>query len=95
MKANKEDLIIEVFKEKGVYKGKIKWSKDNSKPVGYLILDQLVYNSEDHVWEDGTLYDPKSGRKYDASVSLQTDGTIEVTGQVLFFKSSRTFKRVK
>jgi len=44
IKANKEDLIIEVFKADGVYKGKINWSKDNSKPVGFIMLDKLKYN---------------------------------------------------
>jgi uncharacterized protein (DUF2147 family) len=95
LKANKEDLIIEVFKEKGEYKGKINWSKDNSKPVGFIMLDKLKYNQKGKRWEDGVIHDPGSGRTYDASVTMQPDGTIEVTGKMLFFKSKRIFKRVK
>ena len=95
LKANKEDLIIEIFKDKGVYKGKINWSKDNSKPAGFIMLDQLTYNQRSHKWEGGKVHDPKSGRTYAADVLLKPDGTIEVTGKVLFFSSSRIFRRVK
>ena len=41
LKANKEDLIIEVFKQKAEYKGKVSWSKDDKKPVGFVILENL------------------------------------------------------
>src|SRR5688572_3910323 len=95
LKANKEDLIIEVFKEKGEYKGKINWSKDNGKPVGFIMLEKLKYNQKDNMWEDGVIHDPNSGRTYDASVTMKPDGTIEVTGKMFFFKSKRIFRRVK
>ena len=95
LKANKEDLIIEVFKEQGTYKGRINWSKDNSKPVGFIMLDKLTYNQNERLWEGGEIHDPKSGRTYNAGITLQPDGTIEITGKLLFFKSTRLFKRVK
>jgi uncharacterized protein (DUF2147 family) len=95
LKANKEDLIIEVYKTKGEYNGKINWSKDTEKPVGFLMLENLRYNQKEKIWEDGKIHDPKSGRSYDATVVMQPDGTIEVSGKVLFFKSKRVFKRVK
>ena len=48
LKIPKEDLIIEVDKIKSEYSGKITWSKNNDmkKPVGFLILDGLSYNSK-------------------------------------------------
>ncbi len=44
LKIPKEDLIIEVYKVKDEYKGKINWAKNNDKkkPVGFVILDGLV-----------------------------------------------------
>jgi uncharacterized protein (DUF2147 family) len=95
LKANKKDLIIEVFKVNGEYRGKITWSKDKSKPVGFLMLEKLKYNQKEKKWEDGEIHDPKSGRSYNASAILQSDGTLEVTGRYLFVKSKRAFKRVR
>lgn len=48
LKIPKEDLIIEVYKVKDEYKGKISWTKDNDKrkPVGFIILEKLKYNSK-------------------------------------------------
>jgi uncharacterized protein (DUF2147 family) len=97
LKANKEDLIIEVYKDKDneEYNGKINWSKDKEKPAGFLMIENLRYNQKEKRWEDGKIHDPKSGRSYDATVVMKPDGTIEVSGAVLFFKSKRIFKRVK
>ena len=95
IKNNKEDLILEVFENNGAYYGKIDWSKDNSKPVGFIMLDKLKYNEQDNKWEGGEIRDPNSGRTYDASITMQPDGTIEVTARKLFFKGKRLFRRVK
>jgi uncharacterized protein (DUF2147 family) len=94
IKTNKEDLIIQVYKVKNEYEGKITWSKDNAKPKGFVMLDNLTYNPESKQWEGGTIHDPKSSRTYDATVAMRPDGTLEVSGKFLFFKSTRTFKRV-
>ena len=95
LKMNKEDLIIEIVKDQGTYKGKIAWSKDGSKPLGYQMLDKLTYNQKEHTWENGKIHDPTSGRSYNAKVKLNANGTIEVTGKLFLFSSSRLFKRVK
>lgn len=94
LKANKEDLIIDVYKAGDEYKGKINWSKDNKKPAGFVMLEELRYNEKAKKWE-GTIHDPKSGRSYDGTVVMKSDKTIEVSGGVLFFKVKRIFKRVK
>lgn len=93
LKANKEDLVVEVFKAGEGYNGKINWSKDNSKPAGFIMLENLKYNQKKKNWA-GTIHDPKSGRSYDATVVMKQDGMIEVSGSMLFFKISRLFKRV-
>ena len=93
LKANKEDLVIEVFKSGAVYSGKVNWSKDNSKPAGFIMLENLKYNQKERNWE-GTINDPKSGRSYDATVIMKQDGMIEVSGSMLFFKIRRLFRKV-
>ena len=94
IKANKEDLIIEVFKVNDEYKGKVSWSKDNKKPVGFLMLEDLRYNQKSKNWEGGKIHDPNSNRSYDATLAMQPDGTLEVSGSLLFFKIKRAFKKV-
>ena len=95
LKTNKQDLIIEVYKDKEEYKGKINWSKDNVKPVGFTMLDDLKYNQKEKKWDGGKIHDPESGRSYNATVKMKPDGTIEVSGSLLFFKSKRIFRRVR
>ena len=58
------------------------------------MLENLKYNQEEKKWEGGKIHDPKSGRSYNASVSMLPDGTMEVSGKLLFIKSKRVFKRV-
>jgi uncharacterized protein (DUF2147 family) len=94
LKANKEDLIIQVYKAGNEYKGKITWSKDNKKPAGFIMLENLKYNKEDKEWDGGKIRDPHSDRSYNATVKMNPDGTIEVIGGVLFVKVKRVFKRV-
>ena len=95
LKTNKEDLIIEVYKVKNEYKGKISWSKDNKKPVGFIMLENSRYNQKSKKWEGGKINDPNSSRSYNATATIKSDGTLEVSGAFLFFGSKRTFKRVK
>lgn len=93
IKANKEDLIIEVFKTGGEYSGKVNWSKDNKKPAGFNMLDKLRFNEKEKKWK-GIVHDPKSGRSYDAIITMKGDGSIEVKTSVMFFTIERVFKRV-
>lgn len=95
IKANKEDLIIEVFKVNDEYNGKVSWSKDNKKPIGFLMLENLRYNQKTKNWEGGIIHEPNSNRSYDATLAMQSDGTLEVSGNVLFLKIKRAFKRVR
>ena len=98
LRTQKEDLIIHVYKSGNEYKGKIDWAKDNDKkkPVGFVILEKLVYNANKKVWKSGKIHDPNSGRTYDAEAKLKSDGTLEVLGYIgfRFFGSKKYFKRV-
>ena len=44
-------------------------------------------------WEDGQAYDPKSGSSYDSSLRLNADGSLRVTGCVLFVCRSKRWTR--
>src|SRR6056297_1038881 len=35
---------------------------------GYRILKDFVYNEEEGIWEDGTIYDPKNGTTYNCKI---------------------------
>lgn len=49
---------------------------------GYRILKDFVYNEEDGIWEDGTIYDPKNGVTYNCKIELIEENKIEVRGFV-------------
>ena len=95
LKTNKEDLIIEVYKVNDEYKGRISWSKDDKKPVGFIMLENLKYDQISKKWEGGKIRDPKSSRRYNATASMNLDGTLELIGAIFFLESKRSFKRVK
>jgi len=49
---------------------------------GYRILKDFVYNEEEEIWEDGTIYDPKNGTTYNCKIELTEENQIEVRGYV-------------
>ena len=46
-------------------------------------------------WKGGRAYDPKSGRSYRATLGLNPDGSLKVTGCVLFICEARRWTRVR
>src|SRR5688572_5113179 len=67
MKMPKEDLVIEVYSAGGGYNGKIEWCSDSTKRKGYLILENLQFDNDNSSWENGKIYDPRSGSQYKAA----------------------------
>ena len=49
---------------------------------GYRILKDFIYNSDENIWEEGTIYDPKNGTTYNCKIELTEDNQIEVRGFV-------------
>ena len=98
MKTPKEDMIIEVYKMNNEFQGKITWTKikDQENKVGFVILEDLVYDAASNTWEDGKIHDPRSGRTYTAFVKLKPDGMLEVNGYLglKFFGKKKNFRRV-
>jgi len=58
-----------------------KFNKDpnlQKRPIlNLIVLSNLVYNAETQVWEDGTLYNPKTGDSYDAYCKMIDKNTLE------------------
>lgn len=92
-----KDAKIKVYKENGKFYGKIVWHKtgpdissydDNNpdselqkrKKVGLIILTDFEF--DDGQWEDGDIYDPKSGKTYSCVIKLQKDGGLHVRGYI-------------
>jgi|SRR6185369_3908536 len=63
-----------------------------SRPlVGLQVLSGFA--SRGLGWAGGRAYDPKSGRSYKAELTPNSDGTLTVTGCVLFICRSQTWRR--
>lgn len=53
-----------------------------SKPLCKLIMLHSFTQASDTEWEDGTIYDPKSGKTYDAKMHLTGPDTLDLRGYV-------------
>ncbi|GAL84446.1 hypothetical protein Ctha_1316 [Sporocytophaga myxococcoides] len=69
----------------------------NRPIIGAEILKGFVFNKDEDRWEDGEIYDPKSGNTYSCQISLQDKNTMKVRGYIGFSLIGRTeyWKRVK
>ena len=72
-------------------------NKDKSlrnRPVIGLSMLEGLSKKGDH-YTGGTIYSPKTGKTYDATLKIKDQNTLEVTGHVFVFSSTQTWKRVK
>ncbi|HYJ53495.1 MAG TPA: DUF2147 domain-containing protein [Allosphingosinicella sp.] len=53
------------------------------------------FNPEAASWTGGQAYDPKSGRSYRTTLSLNGDGSLNVRGCVMFICQSRRWTRAR
>lgn len=53
------------------------------------------FNPEASAWTGGQAYDPKSGRSYRTTLSLNADGSLNVRGCVMFICQSRRWTRAR
>lgn len=67
------------------------------KLVGINVLWSLHYKEDDEEWQDGTIYDSSSGKKWDAKAWLTKNGLLKVRGYWNFslFGENMSFKRIK
>jgi uncharacterized protein (DUF2147 family) len=92
-----KDAKIKIYPQDGKYFGKIVWHKtgpeispyDENNPdeelrkqkkIGLVMLRDFEY--DDGEWEDGKIYDPKSGKTYSCVMKLNDDGSLYVRGYI-------------
>lgn len=71
-------------------------TKRNNKVAGSVILKDFEYTGEG-VWEEGTVYDPESGKTYSGKITIDKEGNLRLRGYVGFSAFGRTtmWTRVK
>ena len=64
--------------------------------VGLEALSDFTYKG-DGIWEGGTVYDPRSGKKYSCKLSISGDGQLEVRAfmGISLIGKTQTWTRVK
>ncbi|GBL35725.1 hypothetical protein EMGBS15_13200 [Filimonas sp.] len=50
--------------------------------LGLINMSGFTFNEEEKLWENGEIYDPKTGKEYSCKVNLKDKNTIEVRGFV-------------
>ena len=105
-----KDLIVRCYKENNHYFGKVIWFKhynndakinaiDDSKGVAEskwlntLVMNNFVFDGDQ--WNDGTIFQLKTGKSYSALVKMKSENTLKLTGYVFLpiFSESVTFTR--
>ena len=61
--------------------------------VGLVTL--TGYSQSGAMWKGGRAYDPKSGKSYRSTLELNPDGSLNVSGCILFLCESRRWARVR
>lgn len=67
----------------------------NRKVLGLEVLNNMVYNVKNNRWENGKIYDAKSGKTYNSSASIK-DTTLQVRGfwHFEFIGMNMNFKKI-
>jgi uncharacterized protein (DUF2147 family) len=93
--SQEKDGKISIFKQGDKYYGKISWGKtpgkkDTNNPdtklknrdlLGLVILQDFKFTGS--TWEEGKIYDPKSGKTYDCILKVKDNNKIlEIRGYV-------------
>ena len=68
----------------------------NRKLLGLEVLQGLIYNAEEDKWENGRIYDAKSGKTWDACIAITDEHLLKVRGfwHFEFFGETIKFKRI-
>lgn len=88
-----------MYKAGNEYKGKILREKESlkNKSLGFIILENLQYNSDKQKWRGGKIHDPNTSKTYDAEAKINDDGLLEVNCYlgIKFIGTKKYFKRIK
>ncbi len=66
------------------------------KVLGMPVLSRLEYNAKTGRWENGKIYDPKTGRQWSSVAYLDSEGVLNVKGywQFEFIGKTMRFRKV-
>lgn len=56
--------------------------KRSTPIIGTIILKKLEWDSDDQEWDDGEIYDPKSGNTYDVYAKLESENRLYLKGYI-------------
>lgn len=56
--------------------------KQKQPLIGCELLQGFEFDSDDKIWEDGTIYDPNNGSTYSCKIELTHENEIEVRGYI-------------
>jgi len=85
---------IKIYKKGSEYFGKVAWLREPNDPetgepktdengkgiLNMEILKEFVFDDDE--WEDGTIYDPESGKTYYCSMEFNDKGQLKIRGSV-------------
>jgi uncharacterized protein (DUF2147 family) len=57
-------------------------TKRNEPTLGLVNIHGFVFDEEDKIWQDGTIYDPKTGKEYSCKAELKEENKLEVRGYI-------------
>jgi uncharacterized protein (DUF2147 family) len=49
---------------------------------GYRLLKDFIFDTEENLWSEGTIYDPNNGSTYNCEIEMKDENTIEVRGYI-------------
>ncbi|MGB1206119.1 MAG: DUF2147 domain-containing protein [Chitinophagales bacterium] len=102
---NEKDASVEIYREGDKFYGKIVWLKLGrdladehnanvhlqKRPLYQLdVLKDFTYEEATKEWQNGTIYDPKSGQTYSCKMWLNVNKTLSIRGFVGFSFIGRT-----
>ena len=71
-------------------------SLQTRKLLGMEVVDNLTYNADTNSWENGIIYDAKSGHNWSSAAYIDQQGLLKVTGywKFKFLGKTMAFKRI-
>lgn len=88
---NEKDRVLEFVQKGSTYEAIIKQAPDPSL-VGQKQITELSFSKSTY---NGKLYLPKKGKTFPCTISLNANGTMEITAKAGMMSKSQTWTRVK
>jgi uncharacterized protein (DUF2147 family) len=69
-------------------------TKRNNPRIGLIFLTNFVWDASDNEWDDGSIYDPETGKSYSSKMWLSTNNTLKLRGYWGPFYKTQVWTRV-